>query len=197
MKDDLKDNYSITELIEKFNSGDDNAFNKIINLYKDKIFNLCYRIINNYDDANDVAQETFIKVYKNLSKFKFNSTFSTWIYRIAVNTCKTKINSKSFRQRKQQKPIDIKNDNYRNTISDITDEFYSPEKEFDNKEKRELIFKVINKLPKEQKIIIVLRDIEKKSYDEIAEITNTKLGTIKSKLARTRILLQEKLKGFI
>ena len=80
-------------LIRSFLSDDPDAFDLLVIKYKDMIFNLCYRIVNDYDDANDCAQETFIKVYKNMRQFRFQSSFSTWLYRIARNTCRNRIAS--------------------------------------------------------------------------------------------------------
>ena len=81
-------------LVRAFNSGEKPAFDKLVLKYKDKVFNICYRFLNDYEEANDCAQETFVKIYRSLKNFRFESSFSTWLYRIAVNTCKNKITSR-------------------------------------------------------------------------------------------------------
>ena len=186
------------KLINAFLEEDMTGFDKLILKYKDKIFNLCYRFMNDYDEADDAAQETFVKVYRNLKKFRFESSFSTWIYRIAVNTCKNKMSSLNYRINQQMirldKPKTSNNGVYPMEIEDYT---HSPERLVERKEKQHIIQKAINSLPVKHRRLVVLRDIEGLSYEEIVEITGNKLGTVKSKLARARELLRKKLKGVI
>ena len=184
------------KLINAFLEEDRTAFDKLILKYKDKVFNLCYRFMGDYDEADDAAQETFVKVYRNLKKFRFESSFSTWIYRIAVNTCKNKMSSLNYRINQQMirldKPKTSSNGVYPMEIEDHT---HSPERLVERKEKQQLIQKAINSLPGKHRRLVVLRDIEGLSYEEIVGITGNKLGTVKSKLARARELLRKKLKG--
>ena len=159
------------------------------------MFNLCYWFVGDYQDANDLAQDVFFKAFKALKNFRFESAFSTWIYRIAVNTCKNRL--KSFQYRLKKKFVHLNNTAAakNNPGVEIADESSSPEIELGRKEKSRLIQTAINSLPTEKKAVVVLRDIEGLSYEEISSVTGFNLGTVKSKLARARQDLREKLKG--
>lgn len=178
-------------LIEAFCTRQDNdAFDRLVIKYQDKVFNLCYRFMGNYHDASDCAQDTFVKVYRSLSKFKGKAEFSTWLYRIAVNTCKNKLSSLSYRVSKMMVRLD-------KPKTEIKDESHSPEANLEKSEKSELIQKAIDELPADHKSVIVLRDVEGLSYEKVAEITGYNIGTVKSKLARARERLRNKLRGLV
>lgn len=183
------------ELIKAFQAGKKAAFDELVLSHKDKVFNLCYWFVGDYQDANDLAQDVFFKAFKALKNFRFESAFSTWIYRIAVNTCKNRLKSFQYRLKKKfvhlNNPAAAKN----NPGVEIADESSSPEIELGRKEKTRLIQTAINSLPTEKKEVVVLRDIEGLSYEEISSVTGFNLGTVKSKLARARQDLREKLKG--
>lgn len=185
-------------MINAFKGGNKTAFDGLVLKYKDMVFNLCYRFLGDYQDANDTAQDTFIKAYKTLKRFRAESSFSTWIYRIAVNTCKNKVKSLEHRYRKQTRSLDnpgtAGNDNL---LIEIADESLSPPIELEKKERSILIQKAIKSMPKAKKEIIILRDMEGLSYEEIMTITGLTLGTVKSKIARARSDLREKLRGVI
>lgn len=185
-------------LIRTFQAGNKTVFDELVLRHKDKLFNLCYRFLGDYQDANDSAQETFIKVYRSLKKFRFESTFSTWLYRIAVNTCKNKIKSSEYRHRKKMVWLDNPGKSEGATDSiEIRDKTQSPLVELEKKERLMLIQKAIDSLPPEQKTVVVLCDIEGLSYEEIVHITGFNLGTVKSKLSRARIDLRKKLRRVI
>jgi RNA polymerase sigma-70 factor (ECF subfamily) len=185
------------QLVRAFLKDDKNAFDQLILLRKRMVFNVCYRFLGNYEDADDCAQEVFLKAYRSLKKFRFESTFSTWLYRIAVNTCKNKLNSLDYRLR--FKKMRINNNKFPEEESpqsvDVGDETFSPDSSFRRKEISKLIQEAVNRLPTPQKIVIILRDMEGRSYEEIVEITGFKLGTVKSKLSRARQELREILRG--
>jgi len=185
-------------LVKAFQSGDKTVFDKIVLKYKDKVFNLCYRFLGDHAEADDCAQESFVKVYRSLQGFRLESTFSTWLYRLTVNTCKNKLGSLEYRYRKKMVRLNNPKETEEGTNPiEIKDESLSPIVEIERKEKEMLIQKAIDSLPEEQKTVVVLRDIEGLSYEEILKITGYKLGTLKSKLARARGELREKLKGVI
>ena len=183
------------ELIKAFQAGKKAAFDELVLSHKDKVFNLCYWFVGDYQDANDLAQDVFFKAFKALKNFRFESAFSTWIYRIAVNTCKNRL--KSFQYRLKKKFVHLNNTAAakNNPGVEIADESSSPEIELGRKEKSRLIQTAINSLPTGKKAVVVLRDIEGLSYEEISSVTGFNLGTVKSKLARARQDLREKLKG--
>ena len=183
-------------LIRSFLSDNIDAFDRLVIKYKDMIFNLCFRIVNDYDDANDCAQETFIKVYNNLKQFRFQSSFSTWLYRIAINTCRNRIASPGNRIRKKMLRIDNPGEPGSDPV-EIHDCSFNPDSVFEKNEQARLIHQAIDALPEELKVLVVLRDLEGNSYEEIADITGVNLGTVKSRLARARHLLRESLREVI
>jgi RNA polymerase sigma-70 factor (ECF subfamily) len=186
------------QLVKAFLESDTKAFDELILLQKRMVFNLCYRFLGNHEDADDCAQEVFLKVYRSLKGFRFESSFTTWLYRVTVNTCKNKLNSLDYRFRFKKTRINNNRpkDEARQSV-DIGDETYSPESKLRRKEISQLIQKAVDRLPTAQKMVLVLRDMEGRSYEEIVEITGFKLGTVKSKLSRARQELREMLRGRI
>jgi RNA polymerase sigma-70 factor (ECF subfamily) len=185
-------------LIRAFHKGDKVAFDRLVLKHKDRLFNLCYRLLGDYEEANDSAQETFIKVYRSLKRFRFESAFSTWLYRIAVNTCKNKLKSSAFRQKRKMVPLDNPIPaNLNSPGREIKDESPSPASALEKKERMRVIQEAINALPPEQKEVVTLRDIEGFSYEEVVEITGFSLGTVKSRLARARLDLRKKLRSLV
>jgi RNA polymerase sigma-70 factor (ECF subfamily) len=181
------------ELIKEFLADNVRAFDRLVMKHQSMVLNLCFRIIGDYDEANDCAQETFIKVYNNLNKFRFQSSFSTWLYRIAINTCRNRLASAGNRMRKKTVRIDNPSDLDGETI-DINDCSFNPVTVFEKKEESRLIYKAVLDLPEELRVLVVLRDLEGKSYEDIADVTGVNLGTVKSRLARARHILREALR---
>ena len=185
-------------LIRAFQAGNRSAFDQLVVKHKDKLFNLCFWVLGDYHEANDSAQETFIKVFRSLKGFRFESAFSTWLYRIAINTCKNKLKSLEYRKRK--KMVRLENSSASgetNPSLEIKDETQSPLSRLESKEKLMLIGEAMNSLPSEQKTVMTLRDIEGLSYEEIAQVTGFNLGTVKSRLSRARLDLRKKLRSVI
>ncbi len=202
MNEDLKDSaLSPREdavLIKAFQGGDKAAFDELVLKHQHKLFNLCYRFLGDYQEANDSAQETFIKVYQSLKRFRFESAFSTWLYRIGVNTSKNKLKSAEYRWKKRMVPLDNPASlDHSSPATGIQDESNSPAMELEKKERMRLIQEAINALPPEQKEVVALRDIEGLSYEEIVEITGVNPGTVKSRLARARLELRKRLRSVI
>jgi RNA polymerase sigma-70 factor, ECF subfamily len=195
-RDDIKSNAPAPDdevLIREFLADNPRAFDRLVLKHQSMVLNLCFRIIGDYDEANDCAQETFIKVYNNLSKFRFQSSFSTWLYRIAINTCRNKLASAGSRMRKKTVRIDSPSDLDGETL-DINDCSFNPAEVFEKKEESRLIYNAILALPEELRVLVVLRDLEGKSYEDIADVTGVNLGTVKSRLARARHILREALR---
>jgi len=185
-------------LIRAFQAGNRSAFDQLVVKHKDKLFNLCFWVLGDYHDANDSAQETFIKVFRSLKGFRFESAFSTWLYRIAINTCKNKLKSLEYRKRKKMVRLENSGPSGETNPSlEIRDETQSPLSRLESKEKLMLISEAMNSLPSGQKTVMTLRDIEGLSYEEIAQITGFNLGTVKSRLARARLDLRKKLRSVI
>ena len=183
-------------LIRDFLADDIRAFDRIVNKYKDMVFNLCYRILSDYDEADDCSQETFIKVYNNIKNFRFQSSFLTWLYRIAVNTCKNRLSSRQSRLNKSFLKIGNPSEDNRDPL-EIGDRSFDPEVLFEKNEQKRQIDRAIESLPAELRILIILRDLEDRSYEDISEITGVNIGTVKSRLARARSQLRDSLRGVL
>jgi RNA polymerase sigma-70 factor (ECF subfamily) len=183
-------------LIESFLAGDERAFDLLVNRYKHRVFNICFRMLGDYEEANDCAQETFIKVFRALKGFRFESSFSTWLYRIAVNTCKNKLSSLKYRFNRMMVRLDkpTRNGNAGGGI-EIQSKGTNPHNAVERRERELLIQRAMDSLPKEQKMVVVLRDVEGLSYEEVERATGLARGTVKSKLSRAREKLREKLIG--
>ena len=185
-------------LIKAFQEGDKAAFDGLVLRHKDELFNLIYWFLGDYEEANDCAQDVFIKVYKGLKGFRFESAFATWLFRVAVNTCKNRFTSSAYRWRKKSVPLEnSKGSEDGNPSLAIKNGSPSPLHELERKERSRLIHDAIRALPDQQNTVIVLRDIQGRSYQEIAAITGLNLGTVKSRLARGRLELKKKLEGMI
>ncbi len=180
------------ELVRRARAGDQDAFSSLVSLYESRIYSLALRYLGNRDDAQDAAQEVFLRVFRFLSGFQEESSFSTWIYRIAVNVCKDLLMQKS---RRAEQPLEQQDENDEDYELPLPDERYAPEKVFESAQLRKTLCDAILVLPEAQRRIIILRDIQGLSYDEIGEILSLELGTVKSRIARARgnlrkILLQ-------
>lgn len=187
----MADDTSNVLLIKKAKDGDMRAFEELILLNEKMVFNVVLRMINNPEDAKDISQEVFIKVYKSLNNFNEKSAFSTWIYRVAVNTCIDEI-----RKRKKVNIISIDEETENGDCAiqkQYADTSETPEERFIQNEDKNQILNAVNELSNDHKTMIVLRDLHGLSYNEISEITGNTLGTVKSKIARARLQLKNML----
>jgi len=173
-------------LIMRFKAGDLSAFEELVVKYQDRIYNLCRYKLGNARDADDAAQDIFIKAFRNLKDFKPEKTFYTWLYRIGINTCldyrRKSFSASSFLQSLSwgiTSPSD-------QSLSDTT-----PEKLYELKETRKSVEFALAKLPEKLRAVIILREIEQLTYEEIAEIMNSSIGTVKSRISRARATLRE------
>ena len=186
------DKISLTdeELILAFQDGDRDAFNHIVERYKDKLTNFLYRFTYDIDSAQDLAQDTLLKVYINKDSYKEIAKFSTWVYTIASNLAKTEL--RKIKRRKTYTISDLSTDDREFVLhrSDIE----SFEDEEDTLVSGKILQKCLNILDDEFKNIIILRDIQELSYDEISKILKIPLGTVKSRINRGRFKLKDLLK---
>ena len=193
MREDAKGSRpSDEDLIERFQNGDLYAFDLIVKRYKNQLLNFVYRFLGNTEEAEDLVQETFLRVYRNRKAYQKVAKFSTWIYTIAGNLAKTEL-----RKRKRRKFFSISDLGYNEKDYDISDEAYNPEKDVDGRMKEEIIHKEIDALSPKVREVILLRDVQQLSYEEISQIVNIPLGTVKSRVNRGRLKLQEKLKHIL
>ncbi len=171
------------ELISRIKEGDTQLFAVIVEKHKKSVFNICYHYLGNYHDADDAAQEVFVKAFKSLSSFHFSSSFSTYITRIAINTCKDYFK----KSKKNDANINIDDEN----TPQIADERNTPEKDYELKERQRLVREAVLQLNKKHRQMIVLRDLNGYSYEEIAKALKLSEGTVKSRINRARIALKE------
>lgn len=177
------------EIVEKILKGEINAFELIIEKYEKMIYNLAYRMFNNEADAEDITQEVFLKIYRNIEKCEGKQSIKTWAYTITYNTCIDEI-----RKRKGKNNISLDNniegdDNSYNF--EIASNEPTPENTLISKEYFKEIENAVNKLSEVNKTLIYLRDIKGLSYNEISEIMSINIGTVKSKLNRARLALKK------
>lgn len=185
-------------LIKAFQRGDQRAFDQLVVRHKDRIFNLCYRFLGDYEEANDSAQETFVKAYGSLKAFRLESAFSTWLYRIAVNTCKNKLGSSAYKAKRKTVSLDNPGpDEDRPLAMEIQNGAPSPLDRMEEKERMTHIQTALDALPADFRMVVTLRDVEGLSYEDIAEIAGLNLGTVKSRIARARTELRNKLRGIL
>lgn len=185
----MAEQIEICKLVEMAQLGDTVAFGQLIENYERFVFNVVYRMLPNCEDAKDVSQEVFLKAFRYLGKFDGKASFSTWLYRIAVNT-----SIDQLRKRKGQETISMDKEMERNegTLKkEYVDHAPGVEEQVIAKESMAEIKNAIEKLSSEHRVMITLRDLEGMSYAEIAEITETSLGTVKSRLARARKSLRD------
>jgi RNA polymerase sigma-70 factor, ECF subfamily len=186
-------------LIALIREGDRIAFDRLIVKYQRKIITLCTRMLGNETDGEDAAQDTFVKVYNNIAGFGGRSKFSTWLYTIALNTCKNSGTSWWSTMWKKSVKLDrtVVDDDGNESSRDLKDTKLMPSKDLERKRKMALLENAVAKLPKIHRELIILRDYEEKSYDEIAAIVGVNEGTVKSRLARARAALEQELKGVL
>jgi RNA polymerase sigma-70 factor, ECF subfamily len=173
-----------TLLIRQFKAGDPSTFERIVKTYQDRIYNLCYYLLGNPQDAEDAAQDVFIKAFRNLKGFRPEASLYTWLYRIGVNTC--------LDQKKKLRPEPLKNESQAEGLASTEP---SPERRYQSKEIGQAINSALEQLSKNSRAVIVLKEIEGLPYEEIAEVLNTSVGTIKSRLSRAREELRRLLRG--
>jgi len=180
-------------LVKKSQSGDIESFELLISSYDKRAYNIAYRIMGNEEDAKDMAQEALFRIFRSIKDFKGQSAFSTWSYRIVTNVCLDEL-----RRRKNEKYVPIES-----TIQTDSGEAYielcsdkeTPESVFERTEQRELIKSAIDGLSEEYRSVIVLRDIQGFSYEEISTILDCSMGTVKSRINRARTMLKGRLKS--
>lgn len=174
------------ELIKRAKNGEKSAFEEIIGLYEKKVFSTIYYMVKNEHEVEDIAQEVFVKIYKNLKNFKEESSLYTWIYRITINVCIDEIKKK-----KNVVYIDEKLQTDEGEVEfQLEDESKGPDELAEDEELKRKLTECIRKLPVDQSTMIILRDIKGFTYMEIAEMTKTNLGTVKSKINRARASLK-------
>jgi len=165
------------DLIAKVLDGDTNAFSVLVNRYKDLVFSLALKMLKNREEAEEISQDAFIKVYKSLHKFKGDSKFSTWIYKVVYNSCLDRI--KQYKKNYALVPIDEFNENQVKTLDNAFDALVS-------QDRKNAIQACLNKLPSEDSFLLTLYYFEEQSLEEISKIVGLTANNVKVKLFRSR-----------
>ena len=184
-------------LIEATRQGDEAAFAEIMRRYRSPIVNFLYRFLNDYEEAVDLAQETFVRIYFAIDRYHTSYAFSTYIYRIASNLAISEL-----RRRKRRRILSLngllQNGNHEEAADfEPADERKLPDADLVDDEQSKVIGRAIAALPEKYRLPLILRDIEGRSYEDVAVILELGLGTTKSRISRARGLLKEKLKGYV
>ncbi|MFC2133517.1 RNA polymerase sigma factor [Bacteroidota bacterium] len=175
------------EVIKEFQDTNNlEAFEVLVKRYKDPLTNFVYRFVGSRDVSTDIVQDTMIKFYLNKDSYKSFAKFSTWIYTIAGNLAKNEL-----KRRKRRKIYSIHPDDEERTIQIEDKSFIAPERAADSEIKSEIIQKALLKVKEVYREVVILRDIDGFSYEEIAEITKLSIGTVKSRINRGRAQLQK------
>ncbi len=178
------------ELIFSFQAGNAEAYSEIVNRYKNRLVNFVYRYVGNYDDSEDIAQDTLVKVYVSKHLYKEIAKFSTWIYTIAINLAKTKAIKKSkYKVFSLSDAYDDEDKDF-----DIPDEAILPDTDAERVIQDKYIQKALSSIKEEYRKLVILRDVEDFSYEEICDMTGLPMGTVKSRINRGREKLQKLLK---
>lgn len=188
----MADRVREADLIARAVGGDGDAFGELVEPYEQKVYGLAYRMCGNRDDAYDLAQEAFLKTYRALDRFKGDSSFSTWLYRVVANTCLDQLRHarRSGPPVSLDDPISTENGGISRDVADTT---FEPETMTLRSEVAREIRAAVALLPPDHRLAILLRDFEDLTYDEIAQAMGCGLGTVKSRISRAREALREHL----
>ncbi len=181
-------------LVRRLKERDERAFSELIESNGDRVFNLCFRMLGNREEAEDLAQEVFITVFKSIDSFRGDSKLSTWIYRVASNLSKNRIKYLARRHDRSKDEFDEGIDrNAAAAALTSPKQAKSPDLHIEDQQLEGIMQAAIAELEEDHRILIVLRDIEELSYEEICEITELAEGTVKSRLHRARLALRKKM----
>lgn len=180
----LSDSISDAEYVEKLQRGQSDAFEILIRRHEKTIFNLVYRMLGDYDEAAETAQEVFLSAYRAIGQFRGDANFSTWLYRIAVNHATTRRKTISLRH---QRNVALDN------TEQMSDPHPGPAESMEKKEIRETVQRALNNLSDDDAAVILLRDLQDVPYEEVARVLELPVGTVKSRLHRARQALKSEL----
>lgn len=180
-------------LIKRLQARDEQAFVECVRTYQDRVYNLVYRMLGSHQEAEDIAQEVFVTVFKTIDSFRGDCKFSTWLYRIATNHCKNRIKYLGRRAQRRTRDLDSTSEGELVGAEPPTmgAQAADPHEALAGLQLERIVREGIARLDEEHRMLIVLRDVEELSYEEIVEITGLPEGTVKSRLHRARMALKE------
>ena len=178
-------------IVQQIKEGKTESFEVLVERYQKQVYNIAYRYTGSRDDAYDLSQEAFLKAYRGINNFRQDSSFKTWIYHIVANVCRDylrkdkKVHKVSIDEPVQSNDGDME--------KQLTDNAKGPDEVYESKELSEFIQGIINNLQREYKEVIILREMQQLSYEEIAKVLNCSVGTVKSRLNRARKILKDRI----
>lgn len=187
-------------LIRRLRDRDERAFRELLVLHRDRVFNITYRMLGNRSEAEDVAQEVFITVFKTIDSFREEAKFSTWLYRVAVNHTKNRIKYLARRHDRDRDELDEGAHSQQQVNGAVTGtpiRAAQPDKALASAQMEQLLQEAIDALDEDQRAVVILRDVEELSIEEICEITGLPDGTVKSRLHRARLVLRKKMQRHV
>ena len=190
MLDTLDGENNVFSLVRRAKTGDLSAFDSLMVCYRQRLYAVIYNMTMNAEDAADLTQESFVKAFRSLSKFREKSSFYTWLYRIAINTAKNHLVSRS--RRPPDTDIDIDEGEFQDS-SGILSDIETPENQMVSDQLEAVVYKAIDDLPEELKVAVTLREFEGLSYEEIADIMACPVGTVRSRIFRARESIEKKI----
>jgi RNA polymerase sigma-70 factor (ECF subfamily) len=183
-------------LVRRLRARDERAFRELMEQYRDRVFSLILRMIGSRAEAEDLAQEVFVTVFKSIDLFRGEAKLSTWLYRVAVNHCKNRV---KYLARRHDRATGVLDETAERVVAAQggrpvgAGRIETPERALEGAEMGRLVQVAIAALEEDHRLVVVLRDIEELSYEDICEITGLPEGTVKSRLHRARLALKEKL----
>ncbi|MCA9670060.1 MAG: sigma-70 family RNA polymerase sigma factor [Myxococcales bacterium] len=189
-------------LVRRLKERDEDAFREMVRTYQTQVYNLVFRMLGNREEAEDLSQEVFVTVFKSIESFRGDSKFSTWLYRITANHCKNRFKYLARRRFHAAAPLDDLTERDAagrdgGPAMALQARISEPDKLLEAKRLEDAIQRAIADLEEDHRLLIVLRDVQGLSYNEISDITSLAEGTVKSRLHRARMALKDKLKKHI
>ncbi len=176
-------------LVDRARTGDHGAFEALVRRHEKNVYNLTYRMAGNHHDAADLAQEAFLRAYTRLADFGGHSAFSTWLYRVTANVCLDELRRRGRRPAASLDQANPTDDS--EVYRQVADPAPGPEEAVTRRETEAAVQAGLLELPEEFRLVVVLRDLQGYAYEEIAEVLNLPLGTVKSRLNRARLALRD------
>ena len=184
-------------LLRRLRDRDERAFRELIDEHRDRVFNITYRMLGNRAEAEDVAQEVFITVFKTIDSFREESKFSTWLYRVTVHYCKIRIKYLARRHDRDKDDLHETSQQTNGAVTGAPVRAAQPDKALASAQMEKLLQEAIAALDDEQRMVVILRDVEDLSIEEICKITELPDGTVKSRLHRARLVLRKKMQRHV
>jgi|SRR5574344_138259 RNA polymerase sigma-70 factor, ECF subfamily len=190
---DINEASSDEAIVKRVQDGDVNAYNILVIKYQHKVFQIISKFLGNSSDINDVAQEAFIKAYKAINSFRGESSFYTWLYRIVVNAAKTFLESNN----KHRNHVDVDSEEFQSIDEQgILASRDTPDRIIESQELQQVILNAMKDLPKELSDAITLREVEGMSYEDMSDLLQVPIGTVRSRIFRARQFIEEKMAKF-